>query len=166
MLIKSQTKVDKLTKRVENLYEQKEIQERLDEQQKARLKEIKAAQDITKTDFWCGHHRRDFTALAYKVAYRSFGDWCAYYEAFTNGFPKEMVACCKGLRRYITDKNSDPYYFESEMIVKQRKEAIANGDLLQPGQEGFITKYGDPNKKLYEKLEKEARASWTKKIIV
>ncbi len=99
--------------------------------------------------------------MAYKVVFKSFGELKAYYEAFTSGFPKEMKACCKNLRRQITDKVFDPYYRDSEMIQKQAREAMASGDLLQPRQEGFKTKYGDGVfRKEWERKEKEERLKY------
>lgn len=164
MLIKSVSKVDKLTQRVENFYDQKQRDEELSERQLARLNEIRKAPNWTITDFWCNYHKRDTTGMSYKVVFKSDGDYCSYYESINTGFP--VLACCKGLRRHITDKQWDDYYRDSKMIQNQAKEAMANGDLLQPGMEGFITKYGDPNKKKYQQLEKEERANWTKKIMV
>jgi homoserine dehydrogenase len=55
----------------------------------------------------------------------------------------------------LPDKQFDPYYTDSEMIQNQAKEAIANGDLLQPGDVGFQTKYGDINKKKWAEMEKQ-----------
>ena len=165
MLIKSLTKVDKLTQRVEGLYNQRHADELRHEREQARLKEIRAADDVTKTDFWCKRHG-DTTGLAYKVVFKSFGEWCAYYESFDKGFPKELTACCKRLRRYITDKHWDSYYTDSHKLELERRQAIENGDLLQPGDYGFTTKYGDPNKKKWAKMEAEERASFKKKIIL
>ena len=159
MLIKSKTKVDKLTEQVENLYDQKQSDELKADRQLAALKTINEAKDFSKQDFWCRKHG-DITAMAYKVVFKSFGELKAYYEAFTHGFPKEMTACCKGLKRYITDKDLDPYYGDSRMIRKQQREAQDKGWLLQPGQEGFTTKYGDPNKKKWAKMEQDERLKY------
>jgi hypothetical protein len=103
--------------------------------------------------------------MAHKVVFSSDGDLCAYYETVDKGAPKHMLACCKGLRRRITDKLFDPYYNQSEVVKLQRRQAEENGDLLQPGDYGFITKYGDPNKKHYEQMEQAERANFKKKII-
>ncbi len=167
MLIKSLTKVDKLTKRVENLYDQREVDELRNERDQARLKIINDATDITKTDFWCNEHG-DTSGMAYKIVFkdRDLG-LCAYYESFGRNFwPNEITACCKRLRRRITDKQNDPYFRDSAMIQKQAREARDKGWLLQPGQDGFNTKYGDPNKKKYEQMEREDKANWTKKIMI
>lgn len=164
MLIKSLTKVDKLTQRVEGVFDQRQADEDRHKREQARLKEVSEAQDITKMDFWCNRCNQDTTGLGYKVVFKNEDGFCAYYESFGSRFPKEMLTCCKGLRRNITDKQWDKYYLESEMIIKQAREAQANGDFLQPHQDGFRTKYGDPNKKLYEKMEKEERANFTKGI--
>jgi|SRR5579872_5926008 len=160
MLIKSLTKVDKLTKRVENLFDERQYYEDDQKRREARLKEVQQADEIIKTDFWCKKHG-DTTGMGYKVSFkdRELG-WCAYYESFGAGWPKEISTCCKGLRRHITDKHFDPYYLESEMITLQMRQSKENGDLLQPGQYGFNTKYGDPDKKKWQKMEQEERTNW------
>jgi hypothetical protein len=160
MLIKSKTKVDKLTERVENLYDQKERKERDDERLQSRLKQIREAPQFVKTDFWC-HRHGDSTGLAAKVV---FGMDCAYYESIGNNICREDMACCKGLRRRITDKNGDPYFRESAMVIKQAREAEAKGWLLQPNDWRFDYKYPELRRKKNAHLEKEARANWTKKI--
>ncbi len=159
MLIKSSDKVQKLTQRVEKIYDQRQADEDRLAREQARLKQVMEADEITKTDFWCRKHG-DTTGIAYKVSFKTKDGWCAYYETFGTGWPQELMACCKWLRRNITDKNWDTYYRDSDMIRLQQRQALANGDLLQPGMEGFITKYGDPNKKKYAQLEKEERALW------
>lgn len=166
MLIKSETKVEKLTKRVENLYDQRQADEDKRAREEARLKIINDATKWTKTDFWCNSHG-DTTGLAFKVIFQDIEkEFYAYYETVKgNRWPKHIQACCKGLRRRITDKNTDPYFLQSKMIRKQAQESKAKGWLLQPGQEGFNTKYGDPNKKKYAQQEKQDRANWQKKII-
>ena len=165
MLIQSKTKVDKLTQRVENLYDQKERKEREDERLQARLKQIKEAPKFAKTDFWC-HKHGDSTGIAVKVVFGPQDDISAYYESIGNNICREDMACCKGLRRRITDKNSDPYFRESAMVIKQAREAQAKGWLLQPGDWAFDIKYPELRRKKNAHLEKEARANWTKKIMV
>jgi hypothetical protein len=156
MLIKSLTKVDKLTKRVENLYDQKEADEDEQKRREAREKLIREAKQWTKTDFYCARCNEDLLGcLAYKVIASDWtqkGQRLAFYEAFK--------ACHKGLRRRITDKENDLYFTQSRMLKEQRMEAIANGDLLQPNDYGFTTKYGDPNKKKWEQLEKQEREAY------
>ncbi len=161
MLIKSLTKVDKLTKRVEQTFEERQYYEDLQKRQEEREKLIRESPQWTKTDFYCGICREDILGCsAFKVIQ---SDWSnpnqriAYYESFK--------ACHKGLRRRITDKQQDPYYRDSQMLKEQRLEAIAKGDLLQPYDYGFTTKYGNPNKKKWDKLEQEERANFSKKIM-
>lgn len=166
MLIKSRSKIDRLTDKVESWDTQRQADEARYKRQEANLKTIKEAQNWCKMDFWCRHHRQDTTGMAYKVTFHSFGELKAYYESCGYGFPKDMMACCKGLKRNITDKQWDDYYKDSEMVRLQARQAQANGDLLQPGDDGFITKYGDPNKKKWEKIEKDNQANWEKKIMV
>jgi hypothetical protein len=166
MLIKSKTKVDKLTQRVENLYDLKERKERNDERLQARLKQIKEAPYWTKMDFWC-HKHGDTTGLAYKVVFGNNDGLCGYYQSVRGGgWPKEIQACCKGLRRNITDKNWDNYFKESAMIRRQAREAEDKGWLLQPNDWAFDIKYPELRRKKNAQLEKEARANWTKKIQV
>ncbi len=162
MLIKSLDKVEKLTKRVENLYNERQRYDDLQQALQARNKLINEAPQLTRTDFWCSTCREDIlNCMAYKVVEK---DWCypyqkiAYYESYR--------ACHKGLRRRITDKHTDPYYRESAMIRIQARAARDSGDLLQPHDFGFQTKYGDPNKKLYAKQEAEERANFHKKTFI
>lgn len=164
MLIKHRTTVDKLSARVENFYEQQEAKERWDQYKRERLKQVQEAALWTKTDFWCNRHG-DTTGMAHKVVFGPDSGLCAYYETVGTGFPKPLLACCKGLRRRITDKAQDPYYGNSQKIIKEMREARDKGWLLQPGQQGFNAKYGDPNKKKWQQMEKEERASFEKKIM-
>lgn len=156
MLIKSITKTEKLTKRVESYYEERQFNEEQEKKRQERTKTIKKAQRWIYTDFYCHICKQDILkCAAYKVVQT---DWVyphqqiAYYEAFK--------ACHKGLRRYITDKNQDPYYRQSKMIEQQRREAIAKGDLLQPDDYGFKTKYGDINKKKWQQMDKQERQDY------
>ena len=167
MLIKQLTKVDKLTKRVENIYDERQREEDEDKRRQARRKECEQADDITKTDFWCTRHG-DTTGMAYKVIFRNSDGLNAYYEAFNNhAWPKELMTCgCKGLRRWITDKHQDPYYVKSEKIRLEARKAQDSGDLLQPGDWMFDIKYPEHKRKLNERLEKEAKANWKPKIMI
>ena len=61
-------------------------------------------------------------------------------------------------KRYITDKLTDPYWKESEIIRKQRIDM--KDYMLQPGMPGFNLRYGDPNKRLYAKMDWEEREAW------
>ncbi len=155
MLIKSITKVEKLTQRVEKSFEERQYYEDLQKKQQEREKIIREAPEWCYTDFYCPTCRDDLLkCAAYKVIQ---SDWTspqriAFYEAFK--------ACHKGLRRWITDKSYDPYFRESRMLEEQRREATANGDLLQPNDYGFITKYGDPNKKKWRQMELEEKTKW------
>ena len=158
MLIKSTTKVEKLTQRVERIYEEKERYEDIEKRQTEREKTIREAPQWCYTDFYCPTCQEDLLkCAAYKVIQ---SDWTspqriAFYEAFR--------ACHKGLRRWITDKSFDPYFRQSRMLEQQRREATANGDLLQPDDYGFKSKYGDINKKKWQQMELEEKAKWESK---
>lgn len=171
MLIRTKTKEQKLTKRIERFYEDKEAQERLEEFNQERKKIIDLAPDILVMDFY-NPRKGDYKCEAYKVVFKSNKILCAKYKPKTNvkaislnldgSLGKEIWASPHDYK-CITDKHTDSYYKDSKMLHYQGRMAVANGYLLQPGQDGFKTKYGDPNKKLYEKMEKEERAKWQEK---
>jgi hypothetical protein len=159
MLIKSKTKVEQLTQRVENLYDQRQAEEDRHAKQQSTLKTIREAQKWVKTDFYC-HKHGDTTGIAVKVVQGSGDNMVAFYQSIGSNICREDMTCCKGLRRRITDKQFDPYFTCSEMIKRQQREAKDKGWLLQPGDYGFKTKYGDPSKKKWQQQDKEERLAY------
>lgn len=71
-------------------------------------------------------------------------------NSYAQTFQANCQDCGKKLIRYITDKNKDPYFYESVKLKKQRHEM--KRDLIQPGQEGFQMLY----KKEYDKIQEAA----------
>ena len=98
----------------------------------------------TKTEFWCGKCETDFVAPAYKI-------WIDFYGV---GSWHSFCPICGGLvYRHITSKTLDPYYSQSDKIKIMRGEALT--DMLQPGQYGFQTQYGDPFEHYYKRFQEK-----------
>lgn len=127
----------------------------LDEERHKKLEErsrtVKEAPDRATMEFWCRKCRRDFGRLALKRTIDYPSGVIAYYEA-------PCIGCGIWCRRFITDKTTDPYFMESERLKRMRSEMA--DDLLQPGDPRYAAKYGDPNKKRYERMEQDERESW------
>lgn len=158
MIIKSVSKLDKLKEHVQKTKQDLERDRELQKQREERTKLISDAPEWTTMDFWCSSCREDLTTKAYKVVQADWtvkGQQIAFYEAYR--------ACHKRLRRYITDKHTDPYFLQSEMLRRQQIDHEL--DFLAPFDPRFRLKYGDPNKKLYEAMEAEERANYQKKIM-
>lgn len=104
---------------------------------------------FTTVSFWCERCRKDFDATA--IRQESFRHneqyWCAFCKKCNN-------KCV----RYITRQSDDPYYLKSEKLRRMRQQY--SKDILQPGQTGYNTIYGDPFKEWYNKLEQEERRKW------
>lgn len=100
-----------------------------------RGKDIADAPPATITQFWCRKCRKDRTALGEKRVISWDGTPFAYYASHR---------ACHALRRYITDKQADPYWRESASLRRDR--ARLRKDLLQPGQEGFDLLYSHKTK--------------------
>lgn len=113
-----------------------------------------ALEYVPNVDYWCEGCRMDCTGPGRKIVQTLFkGPRIAFYEG----------KCPVGhrLRRRITDQQSDPYYHDSK-LVRMLKDHFAK-DLLQPGQAGFNTLYGDPNAQFYAQLEEAERLTWKRR---
>lgn len=148
------SQVRKLVQFLKEKREARERQRTEDEARYERERTIEQAPSPWTTEFWCPVCRKDFARLSRKVVIRAYAKPIAFYEAKC---PKNKHWC----RRRITDKFSDPYYFDSAQLKRARVEM--EKDLLQPSDPRFRAVYGDPYKKHYEELEKKEREAWEDK---
>jgi len=95
--------------------------------------------------FWCRDCRLDQDIPAIK---REFRD--------TEWFSGNCKKCGNLVKRHITEKQDDPYFYES-MKIRYERECMKM-DLIQPGETGFETFY----KKEYDKMEL-AKEKWYNK---
>lgn len=100
-----------------------------------------------RTAFWCDRCNIDFVAPAYKVwsDAHQHGNWQSF-----------CPVCGDWVFRYITAKKLDPYYLRSEKIQVMRGESAK--DLIQPGNYGFRTLYGDPFERYYKRFQEQHEA--------
>lgn len=120
----------------------KDLQADLELDKKRKLKEkasrkehrafLKLPEFTQRMEFWCDHCQIDFVAPAHKQ----------WIERHLTGTWQSFCPICEGwVYRHITAKVVDPYYFKSEKVRNMR--GINAADLLQPGERGFKTYYGD-----------------------
>ena len=104
-----------------------------------------------KMEFWCDHCQIDFVAPAHK-------QWLDHHQI---GTWQSFCPVCEGwVYRHITTKVMDPYYFKSEKVRNMR--GINAEDLIQPGQDGFRTYYGDPFADYYYRYQHRHEELWNK----
>jgi hypothetical protein len=159
--------VERLTKYVQQKYQEQADAERIRKQRGERDRIIDDAAPFAVTEFYCPRHG-DFKADAYKVVQRDptvQGQRIAFYRPipsrralFWNGGEPHWGVPCKQAIRRITDKQFDPYYRDSEQLAKERIDHA--DDFLQPGDPRFNQLYGDPLKPYYERMEAIERAKW------
>lgn len=156
--------VEQLLKHTQQLYANKEQAEDLEKRRTERQRLIDSVPDKTIMEFYCSCHG-DFVAPAGKITFTdSYNQKCAYYVSHGQGYrvgdtPNNNFSVCRR-KRYITDKQEDPYYRESKQLQKQRRQMEI--DMLQPDDPRFKKYYGDPYKKFYEQQEAKAKAEWSK----
>lgn len=117
-----------------------------------RQREIDAMPDEIDWPFWCRKCDRDVKAHGRKVVI-PYAVPVAVYAA----------KCPKGhqVRRRITDRADDPYFTFSRGVRRDRGEHDAA--MLQPTQEGFRTRYGNPNRFYEDAIERAERAAHGKR---
>lgn len=95
-----------------------------------------------KMAFFCTGCQEDFVAPAYKTwnPIHGIGTW--------NSF---CYNCESIVYRHVTDTKDDPYYEYSAKIRHMRSSY--ERDIIQPGQYGFGTLYGDPYERLYNQYQ-------------
>lgn len=124
--------VQKLKARVDNRREERERSFKQTEAYRDRIKSITEVPKRMMMDFWCDDCQKDFTAIGFKETRELPGE---YPIAWWTGF------CPKGHKtlRRITHKGTDPYYYKSFNLRRQR-ELMAD-DLLTPDDPRFKYKY-------------------------
>ena len=122
-----------------------------DTQRRKRVKEMSRERrafdklpEFAKTEFWCESCDADFVAPAYKI-------WIEAYEV--GSWHSFCPVCGKLVYRHITSKILDPYYNQSNKIKEMRGKGAV--DMLQPGQYGFQSQYGDPFEHYYKKYQEK-----------
>ena len=98
---------------------------------KDHVRVITEAYEVTKMDFWCKECLMDFSADGYKQV-RYAGRWPVAW--YVGQCPEGHSAI-----RQITDKGSDTYYRESEMICRQR--VVMADAMLTPDDPRFALVY-------------------------
>lgn len=108
---------------------------------KERWEAISGEPDVKTFQFWCEDKKckRDFVSLAFKQVRKNQGWPLAWY----------VGQCPLGheCMRRITDKGNDPYFYQSEMLARERVRYA--DDFLTPDDPRFRMKYP----KMWEKLE-------------
>ena len=135
-----------LEKSVEDIQRDLAIDKQVKQKDKNRGKERRAFLSLPtynkRMEFWCDHCSIDFVAPAYKVwsDIHNIGSWhsfCPYCEII--------------VYRHITMKNMYPYYNKSEKVKHMRSKSFK--DMLQPGDYGFKTMYGDAFAQSYNRFQ-------------
>lgn len=159
--------MDKITK-LKKIVDKQQAQ-RLTEEKRLALTEnetlIKEAPKFCLKAFYCQHCKTDFVTQAYKQVF-NWGE-----ETLAKWIPikAKHKGCSYPVYRHITDVLADPYYRYSKLVQKQQKQYAK--DLLQPGQYGFKTLYGDPEDAKNIDLDRKARLAhkntpWDEKKII
>lgn len=103
-----------LKERASDILENKKL-ERLRQKLSERAQEIKDAPESQMMDFYCDTCKRDFGAMGFKqVRIPKKSVWFAFYEANCPNNHKAL--------RYITDKLTDPYFFNSPFVREQQNQ--------------------------------------------
>lgn len=122
-----------------------------------RFRQITDASDFCRQIFWCDRCNQDFETLAVKQCFTWNNELCAKYVA-QGKHTKNSEECNRVCIRHITDVSTDPFFRHSKLIRDQQRKYAK--DLLQPGDVGFKTLYGDPMKKSNELQENRERADY------
>lgn len=102
--------------------------------------------------FWCDACKIDFDERAHRykscVTVMKDGRIIGYkYPAERNEWwEAKCKKCGRDVIRYITDAGSDPYFRKSEKV--KRQIYAMRKDLIQPGEYGFSTLYGEQQRKM------------------
>ena len=138
-------KAGKLEERLEKRYDQLQA-ERIAKELKEgpfreRVEAIFKAPLRTTQDFWCDTCKRDCTGTGYRrvCTVREWGP-TAWFVGY----------CPEGhkMLRWITDKDSDPYYYRSELLQRQRLEMM--DDFITPDDPRFKILYPEKWKELQQ----------------
>jgi len=97
-------------------------------------------------DFWCENCQEDFEAPCHKTRHRLYGDTVAVWRG-------RCPECGDEAIRHITHRDEDKYYQRSTRIRRQRREFAH--ELLQAGDYGFRTHWGEPYAEFNERMQKQ-----------
>lgn len=89
-------------------------------------------------EFWCDRCEEDFAEVARK---QIEVDWSNTTQNIA--FYKTKHGCGNWCIRYVTDRNRDPYWFESMKVAVDRGKF--HNELIQPFQTGYQLLYGRKN---------------------
>lgn len=140
---------EKLMREVDRTKAELDAEDEREARRDERHREIDAMPETIEWPFWCRRCAKDVKAEGRKVTI-PYAIPVAVYDA----------RCPKGhhVRRQITDRADDPYFMVSRNVRRDRGE---NFDaIIQPHEEGFRTRYGDPNRKYEEAIERAERAAY------
>lgn len=137
---------------VSDIQEQKKLErERAKPSPNKRM--VEDAKDYVESyPFWC-ENCGDVELGGHKVWHRLYGDWIATYRAYCD--------CGEELIRYITHRDSDPYYYLSDKINSDRNEFAA--EMLQADDYGFKTLYGEPYAEYVARQQKHEERIFNKR---
>lgn len=134
-------KIEKLKKRVDEQREQRQIAEETDKIRYESQRDIEQAPKFCRKMFYCEECDTDYETLAGKVVFSWEGQILAKYIPIKKAHKGKNGICTRDNFRQITEVALDPYWNKSKLIKQQRKKYAK--DLLQPGEYGFKTLYGD-----------------------
>lgn len=136
--IESHYHIQSLIEGQQRRVEEREYHRDKEKQKKERNDLIREAHLVAATDFYCDKCRHDFKSMAIRQVEMDWvlNQFIAFYKA----------KCDNGhwCIRYITDKNSDPYWMRSKAVARDRGRAF--NDIIQPGETGYNMLYGRKNK--------------------
>lgn len=140
-------RITRLTDRLDHNREERDRSVARTQEYRDHISAIREAAEYTRTGFFCVTCDKDFDSDGWKQV-RYSGVWpVAWYAGMC---PSGHVAM-----RRITDKLTDPYYYQSKMIQRQRHEMA--DDLLTPDDPRFKIVYPEKwremvaNKENYER---------------
>ena len=137
---------DRLTKHVEaiqsDLNKENAEKKRIKNSSREKTAFDKLPEYTPRMEFWCDHCLIDFVAPAYKT-------WSNIHN--TGSWQSFCPVCESQVYRYASSKKLDPYYAKSDKIKIMRGEHLV--DMLQPGEYGFQTEYGDPFEHYYRRFQ-------------
>lgn len=145
--------IDKLEKRVESNREQRARDATLGAEYRERMKLIQETPDHLPMGFWCTTCESDFEGMGHKCD-DLYGYDLDSGKLYATGTPRPRAwyagICPEGHRaiRRITDKLTDPYYWQSEVLKRQRVQMA--DDLVQPDDPRFAKLYPEQWRKMNE----------------
>jgi len=135
--------IDRLKKRTKDQMEELEL-DRKRRKTPEELMDNDIPQFLPFYDFWCDVCQEDFSSPARKTSYRLEGNIISTIRGTCPNC--ETVAI-----RHARHRDQDPYYYKSLKIRRQRNQYAM--DMIQPGQHGFRSVYGEP----FEAFERKMR---------